>query len=313
MQRSFYYWRTAFRLSPSEQQALRDHAVKTLYVKFFDVDWNSPAHTAEPVAKCIFQQPPPAGLAVTPVVFITQAPLQKLDSSALTALAKNTAALLSSMATNNRLALSSEVQVDSDWTAATKAAYFFLLERLKEQPFFRHKTVSATVRLHQLKFVSQAGVPPVDKGLLMCYNMGNLRHPQTKNSILDEDELKKYLNTLGTYPLPLDVAFPVFDWYVLFDGSEYKGLVRDFDPGAEAAQKSRLHFAADTVVDGYRFRRGQWLRHERSDVETVKKCAGLVGGKLKANKVTVILYHLDEENLNRYNRHELEDIFDRLR
>ena len=312
MQRSFYYWKTVFNLSPNEEKALQELSVQKLYVKFFDVEWDRATNSAKPVAKVIFNEGPQKNLRVTPVVFITQEPLQRTGKKGLDSLATNIASLLSSVASTNTLSLTNEVQLDCDWTANTKEAYFYLLNVLKQQAFFKDKTVSATIRLHQLKFISQNGVPPVDKGLLMCYNMGNLRYPQTKNSIIDESELKKYINNLGAYPLPLNVALPIFDWYILFEGNAYKGLVRDFKP-AENETQNRIEFSSDTVINGYAFKQGQWLRHERSDPAVVKECAALVSKKLKTKELTVILYHLNEEALTKYNLHELESFYNSFR
>lgn len=313
MQRSFYYWKTVFHLSHREQETLQKLDVRQLYVKFFDVEWNSQRNIPQPAAKSIFQQAPPQGLIITPVVFITQEPLKNSSAEQLDTLAANVAKLLSSIASSNRLSLSREIQIDCDWTVTTKARYFQLLEALQQQPFFRGKTVSATIRLHQLKFRSQTGVPPVSKGLLMCYNMGNLRHPQTKNSIIEGEELKKYTSNMDNYPLPLDVALPIFDWYILFEGNTYKGLVRDFSPSAELAKQERIVFRNDTTFCGYTFKAGQWLRHEQSHAAVVQNCAALVRKKLKAKELTVILYHLDESHLTNYSLHELESFYNRLR
>lgn len=312
VQPSFYWWRTVFNPSPKELQTLRQYDVRNLYVKLFDVDWNMEKAAAEPVAKSIFSQRQPAGVAITPVVFITQEPLQKADSNSIPQLAVNIAKLLQSIATTDSLQLSNEVQIDCDWTAGTKDIYFHLLGQLKQQPFFKNKTLSATVRLHQLKFITQSGVPPVDKGLLMCYNMGNLRHPQTRNSIIDEDELKKYINNLNDYPLPLDVALPLFDWWVLFDGAQYKGIVREFQPVGNGNEPV-IRFKRDTVIGSYAFRAGQWLRHETSDATLVKACADRIAKKLKSKTPTVILYHLHEPLISKYTPDELESFFSSFR
>ncbi len=313
VQRSFYYWKTVFHLTPKEQKTLQDLSVRNLYVRFFDVDWNDARQTAEPVAKSVFQQQPPTGVSITPVVFITQEPLQKSDTAALNGLAVNIANLLSSISSNNSLQLSTEIQIDCDWTAKTKESYFHLLNQLKDQAFFQGKKLSATIRLHQLKFITQNGVPPVDKGLLMSYNMGNLRHPQTKNSIIEEEELNKYINNLQKYKLPLDVALPIFDWYILFEGAQYKGLVRDFKPGEKLASEDRIVFEQDTTINGYAFKKGQWLRHEKSDAEVIQNCAERISKKLQRGELTVILYHLDQTNLSKYNQNELESFFDSFR
>lgn len=312
VQRSFYYWKTAFHLSPEEKQTLRQLSVRQLYVKFFDVEWNTGSARPQPAAKSIFQQAPPDSVTITPVVFITQEPLQKSSPEQLEVLATNIANLLSSIATTNQLSLSGEVQIDCDWTVKTKDAYFTLLDALKKQAFFQGKTLSVTIRLHQVKFRSQNGIPPADRGLLMCYNMGNLRHPQTKNSIIEEAELNKYIRNLDRYPLPLDIALPIFDWYVLFEGDRYKGLVRDFSPPAALAKQERILFTADTTINGYAFKKGQWLRHEKSEAAVVKKCAEQVAGKLKPAKRSVILYHLDRNTITNYSLHELESFYHSL-
>ncbi len=313
VQRSFYYWKTAFNLSPKEKETLQQLSVNQLYVKFFDVEWNREQFLPQPAAKSIFRQKPPAGIRITPVVFITQEPLQKSTAAQLDTLAANISNLLSSIAVNNELSLSSEVQIDCDWTATTKEKYFHLLQQFRKQSFFQQKTLSATIRLHQVKFLSQNGVPPADKGLLMCYNMGNLRHPQTKNSIIDETELKKYISHLDSYPLPLDVALPVFDWYALFEENTYKGLIRDFTAGEVAEKEGRIVFTADTTINGYAFKKGQWLRYEKSDADIVKNCAQLISKKLKRSELTVILYHLDQDHLTNYTVHELETFYNSLR
>jgi hypothetical protein len=125
VQRSFYYWKTVFNLTPKEQQTLTDLSIQKLYVKFFDVDWYEEKLFAQPVAKSIFNQSPPANIPITPVVFITQEPLQHLDAKDLDSLAANIANLLSTISTSNHLFLSNEVQLDCDWTLTTRNNYFF--------------------------------------------------------------------------------------------------------------------------------------------------------------------------------------------
>lgn len=309
MQRSFYYWKTGFRLSQKEKAALRDLSVQHLYIKLFDVSWNEERQTALPVAKSLFREEPPKNVSITPVVFITNETLVKTDTAQLDALAGRMASLLSSISSSARLQLSGEVQVDCDWTAGTKNKYFQLLKALRRTGFVQGKKLSATIRLHQLKYLSENGVPPVDKGLLMAYNMGNLRHPETKNSIIEPSELKKYIRHMDNYPLPLDVALPLFDWYVLFRQNVYKGLVHRLQNDSLPWKNGRYVFTRDTVLDGYAFRQGDWLRRERSSAGEVKTCANLLSEKLKNKEVNVILYHLDEFNLNKYQLYELESFY----
>jgi len=99
-----------------------------------------------------------------------------------------------------------ELQIDCDWTRSTKKSYFTLLKRLKK----RYKNITATIRLHQLKYQTQTGIPPVDGGVLMLYNMSDFLNPDTKNYILDLDIAKKYFIGFKTYPLNLDLALPLY-------------------------------------------------------------------------------------------------------
>ncbi len=314
VERGFYYWRTVYDLSAFEKEAIDKLSVKHLYIKFFDVEWEASIGEAMPVAKVIFKKDLPKVVNVIPVIYITQEVLQQADSSALQQLAHNINGLLKDIVTNNKISLLGEIQIDCDWTPTTKARYFFLLQQMKQTSFFKEKIISATIRLHQLKFVSENGVPPVDKGLLMCYNMGNLRIPKTKKSIIDAGVLQQYINNLENYPLHTDIALPIFEWWVLFHKDQYKGLLRDFDPGKQQDNKKQIRFEKDTVINGMTLGKDHWLRHETSDALEIQRCAAVISKKLRSTKqLSVILFHLDQRQLSNYTLHELETFYNSLR
>lgn len=306
--RSFYYWKSVFKLTKTEEDAIDSLRIQTLYIKFFDIQWDEWEHRIAPVAAIRFDSTLPKGVQMVPVVFITNETFEHSTPAAIDSLARNMASLMAYLGHGMP---SQEVQIDCDWNRTTKEKYFQLLHTLREQPYLAHKTLSATIRLHQLKYRSLTGVPPVDKGLLMCYNMGNLRKPETKNSILDGDELQKYTGGLSGYPLPLDVALPVFDWYVWFRGNEFKGLMHSFQ--LPQLKRETTHFERDTSVNNYAFAAGDWLRYEGSAPEDVLQAAKLVRKKLKDGDLHVILYHLDEDNLKGYSRNQLEAMYDMFR
>lgn len=305
VQRSFYFWKSGFNLSQNESDALDSLGVKKLYVKFFDVEWNG---TALPVAQVQFTEKP--SLPVIPVVFITNETFERLEEAEVEQLAKKIMTLVSDLARLNKLNLFPEFQLDCDWTRGTKEKYFRLLRFIRKDSFIRGKKLSATIRLHQLKFLNQTGVPPVDNGLLMCYNMGNLKQPGIKNSILDINELKKYTSHLNKYPLPLDVGLPLFDWYVWFRQGKFKGLIQSQDlPGLQAIQTSFQH---DTLINGRQFAGGDWIRYEGSRIEDLQLTARIIEKNISSTNFTVVLYHLDQYYLNKFSNHELEDIFHRF-
>lgn len=313
MHRSFYYWKSSFRLQEKETATIKKLAVESLYIKFFDVVWNAITRTPVPVAVIRFDTIPPAQIVITPVVFITNETLAQSSNEQVDTLAVNLLKLLQDLCSNNKLLFSNEVQIDCDWTSGTKDKYFSLLKKIHAFPFLISKKLSATIRLHQLKFISLNGIPPVDKGLLMCYNMGNLRNPGSKNSILEVSELKKYVSGIATYPLRLDIALPVFDWYAWFRHDRYKGLIHGDQVDDLPLVEEKISFANDTIINGFTFEKGDWLRHEESRADEVKKAGQLISEKIRGKELNVILYHLDEKTLSKYTDHELENFFNSLR
>ena len=316
IERSFYYWKSVLYFNNFEHQKLEDLKVKTMYIKFFDVDWDEVLNKPMPVAK---MQTLIVGLhkyvSIIPVVFITNECIQKIDSSQIGKLSENIYGLILEIKRSAGFNNFPEVQIDCDWTAATKDKYFQLLNTTKQKT--PNTKLSCTIRLHQIKFLSKTGIPPVDRGLLMCYNMGNLKNPATKNSILETEELKKYIGNLDTYPLPLDVAFPLFNWKVLYRNNMYTGLIQGL-PGETFSSSfciktgDRYHILKDTLLQGYDLRKGDMLRDEQSDIKEVLSAANEIGKHLKNTPLRVSLYHLDSVILNKYSTHELESIYNSL-
>ena len=139
----------------------------------------------------------PQRFRVIPTVFITNECIKKIDSSQIKTLAGNVYNLVQDIINTHGFNSIKEIQFDCDWTASTRSNYFLLLEKFNALWKDSGIPVSATIRLHQVKFMSRTGVPPVKKGLLMCYNMGNLKNPATGNSIIETAELEKlYRNPL---------------------------------------------------------------------------------------------------------------------
>ena len=96
--------------------------------------------------------------------------------------------------------------MDCDWTPSTRDAYSKLLKALRPS----YPELTATIRLHQVKYFNRTGVPPVKRGVLMYYNMSNVRDVNTKNYVLDLEVARKYHVNFDRYPLPLDLALPIY-------------------------------------------------------------------------------------------------------
>lgn len=281
--RAIYHWKTTYNPTQYELQWLRDHRVQRLYLRLFDVDVYDCEERAAPIATTRFLQPLPDSIEVVPVVYITN---EAMDRMQVYDVAERIAERVKKMAECNGIDLH-EVQVDCDWTERTKNDYYWFCRHLQEELHKDGIRLSSTVRLHQVD--TTLASLPVDGRVLMVYNTGNLRSPQTENSILDYADVKPYLRRIDADMLDgMDYAWPVFGWGVAFDEQgAFQCIVR---PAALAADTStRL--------------REEWGRPE--EVRRVQR-------KLPAHgSHTTILYHLDSLNLSKYTYDEIEEIYSR--
>jgi hypothetical protein len=102
-----------------------------------------------------------------------------------------------------------EIQFDCNWTENTRENYFRFLRRMKN---LSGSVISSTIRLQQLRFSGNSGIPPVDRippvdyGVLIFYNTDTA----PGNPVLERPIAHRYTPALRTYPLTLDLALPIF-------------------------------------------------------------------------------------------------------
>jgi hypothetical protein len=313
--RAFYYWKTVF--DGRNLHILDTLAVNRLLVRCFDIE--RVQEQVIPVAPIRFTEEGKKAArkySLNPVVFITPAALAfYTDTNQVKALAIKIIDQVENIFTANDLKQGEELQIDCDWTINTRENYFVLLRTIKAEMNKRNANsrLSVTLRLHQVKYANQTGIPPADKALLMCYNMGNLKNPATVNSILDPEEMEKYLGRLDTYPLPMDIALPVFNWHVWFRQMAYKGLIKDSDVASLPFSRNRYIFSRDSTLGSYSFEAGDMIRFEDSRPEALQKALRLLEKKMPKGFSPIIhLYHFDSTLLSKYSIHELEEIFNGL-
>lgn len=319
IERSMYYWKSQLKLSNFEKGRIDSLGINTIYLKFFDVGWNEVTNQPMPIAKLTIDQTINEAIfpyTIIPTIFITNECIQKIDSSQIEQLAKNTIKLTKELIQQYPFKKIREIQFDCDWTALTKEKYFSFLHYCKKDSVFSHLPISATIRLHQIKYVNKTGFPPVNKGLLMCYNMGNLKNPNTQNSIIETTELDKYIPTLYNYPLPLDVALPLFDWYVLFRNNVYVGLINQIDINNNVFEKispTRYRVISDTIIQSISLQKNDIIRAEKSEYSEIIKATKSLQNKIKNTQLRVSLFHLDSIILSKYSINELESIYNSMR
>ena len=204
-QLSFYYWKTTFSLDQVERETLKNLEVRKLYIRYFDVGLKN--GTAVPITPIVFKDTMPV-LEVVPVIYIKNEVVlsEQLDVKKL---AHQLVDFVQQINDRNNID-SQEIQLDCDWTLTSKERFFALIEQLHKETEMK---ISATIRLHQVKFASKTGIPNVDRGVLMYYNMGRIAS-DSLNSIYDRQIAQKYTGGLKDYPLPLDYALPIYSWVV---------------------------------------------------------------------------------------------------
>ena len=112
--------------------------------------------------------------------------------------------------------------------------------------------------------------PPVDYGALMIYNTGDPQKWTERNPILDQRDVAPYLRYLDDYPLPMAAAYPVFSWLRIISNVEIEHTV------------------------------------EASEILKVKR---MVEQERENLSRSIITYHLDKENINRYKPETYEEIY----
>ncbi|MEZ0131551.1 hypothetical protein AB9T88_17960, partial [Flavobacterium sp. LBUM151] len=210
-------WKTIFKLSQTEKEVLKENNVTKLYIRYFDIGLHPENQEPIPISPIHFQEDL-NGFEIVPVVFIKNRVMLQTNLD-IEDLAQKTFRLVEEMNAKNKI-VSKEIQIDCDWTLDSKGNYLRFIERFKK---LSHKKLSATIRLHQVKYFKKTKIPNVDSGVLMYYNMGSIA-PDSLNSIYSSKIAERYLKSLKKYPLHLDLALPIYSWGVHIRNEKVIGL-----------------------------------------------------------------------------------------
>lgn len=322
--------------------------VKRLYIHFFDVDVEGPGAAPYPISWYYNALPFPASdsVEVVPTVFITNHTFTFLSDTGVADLANRIHKKINGMINDaayvnphdddakadhgmrdlfrrdslrevvqNRI---HEIQFDCDWTASTKDKYFLFLKKIKAK--FPDKVISSTVRLYGYKYPEKAGVPPVDKGMLMCYNAGELRSMNRSNSIFNKKEILEYLDTDTAYPLPLDYALPVFEWCAVYRDNRLIALLPTeqfqfmcqeywcpFERDESSSNALPVYRAKEEHTIGYSedaqlIKVGDVVKVERPDLADVAAVARTLGKSNTNPKPVLSLFHFEYNNVKTHEK-----------
>ena len=136
----------------------------------------------------------------------------------------------------------------------------------------RHQLSSKKYQLSTTIRLHQLSMPapPASYGVLMVYNTGNPLKWQERNPILDYRDVYPYLSRLDDYLLPLATAYPVYQW----------------------------------------IRNIQNVRVEHTvEAEEILKVKHVMEKERPGLSRSIITYHLETDNINRYKPETYEEIY----
>jgi hypothetical protein len=343
---AFYYWQTSLKDFPSDNELVTSLPVHKVYYRFFDVDWDERTNMAVPVSplrsdyRTLWKS-----ASVVPVIFITNETLLRISDDEVETLAGNIHRkvmnkLLVLLMENysydvsgetwwqqdpyrfksrkfdeqarydsvyqSSIKLISEIQFDCDWTAKTRNKYFQFLTASKR--LFKDQLLTSTLRLHQFKYRTESGIPPVDRVMLMCYNTGDVKNKNIENSIFDKREVMSYLKNMD-YPLPVDYALPLFRWGLLFQNGKLKKILdmsfleqygNVIEKGAGNMLFAREDFVYGYDVNSVFIRKGDEIKVEEPNMkDVIELCNFLAVNRNDAGSI-LTLYHLSNEHLSNH-------------
>lgn len=296
---SFYYWRTHLSLNAIEKTALNKSTSPYIYTRFFDIE--KVAGKFQPVAVITKDQTFETNKEIIPVVFIKNDVFYDITLDEINFLAQNITTLIKKKQIEFGFKVSTQIQIDCDWTAGTNKEYFAFLQKLRE---FSKKEISCTLRLHQVKNSKLSGIPPVEKVFLMCYSTSSPLENSTKNSILDFPTLKAYLKNIDLYPLEIEIALPIYSWGIVTNHLGKHKLINALS--VEDLKNVNFKKISDTEVevikDGFYFgnylNKGFNLKVEEISENQLNEVKKFLNKKLSG--YSIVYYHLDSRFLNHH-------------
>lgn len=295
---AFYYWKTVFRLTENEKKVVTENEADKIYLRYFDVGLNG--KEAVPVTPVSFADKPEK-YEIIPVVYIKNEVMLE-PTVDLQKLAENINRYIGQINAENKIARN-EIQVDCDWTLKSKDRYLKFVELLKS---VSAKKLSATIRLHQIKYYEKTGIPKVDKGVLMYYNMGSIAS-DNRNSIYDRNVAQNYIKSLKKFPLSLDIALPVYTWGIhIRDGKVIKVISKldatSLDNDSRFKRTDTMNFTVleNVIRNGNYFKKDDRIKIESISKDDLKNMAEELRENLSGRPDEIIFYDLDTFNLKTY-------------
>ena len=350
---SFCYWKTSMNFDQKDDSLVNKIKIKHFYVRYFDVDYNPYSKIALPVATIRDVYFGKTNEQFTPSIFITNDVVLKSSKIQLDTLANQIHNRVNSISetyfaqsaidyankiadidydkqkgdvkaridvepiiAKRKLELQkniNDILIDCDWSEKSRDNYFYLLKQIKSK--FPNYKIEATIRLWQYKYFEKSGIPPVDSGLLMCYNMTNPESRTTQNSIGTNNELEKYI-VHDNYNLKLNIVLPLYSWSLVFRGDKFKGILSnniDFSKEKTIFEKSgdnKFILQDDIRLGNIYLRNGDEIRIEKLSNSEIENMISTLAGNIKIdNSTRISFFSFDKKYINDYGIQNISNFY----
>ena len=310
-----YFWESGREtLTPKELNFLTSHQTQKMYVKFFEIEKNNT--NAVPISKSLLNLKGSElnEMEIVPTVYIQNEVFKSYSEREIEELAENVYYLITKkfkeQFSDDETTLK-EIQMDCDWTISTRENYFAFLKKLKEKGNF---VLSATLRLYPYKFPDQMGVLPVDRAMLMCYNLISPMDAGTRNSILDLPELEKYLVGAKKYPIPLDLALPIYSAALIVQNNRFVGIhyfdIESLKKHLQVDKEPWYYSKMDTVLNNFYLRKGDKVKLESISASRIQEALKIIRKNVTFKQgMTLSLFHLQDNQIQQFNYEEVSRFY----
>ena len=153
----------------------------------------------------------------------------------------------------------------------------------------------------------------------MLYNTGDIDDWDEENSILSIEDLRRYIaGAPKHYPLPLDVALPIFSWGLVYRSGDFWKILTGLQ-AAELRQDNkfrpisanRFEVLERTLRCGLYLLPGDQVRLESISPASLLEAAGLTRQIDLADDATMAFFNLDTLSLRRFPVGTLQKILER--
>ncbi len=311
---AFYYWDDHWELPDLTRQYLDTLGSDRIYVRFFDVEWDAQRNRALPIRSIHLAPTFPAGLELVPVVYLSEHILPEIRPEARQQLA----ALIFERVIRIADSLPfHSVQLDCNWSVATKDAYFGLLEHLQQQLHAVGADLTVSVYPHHIVGRDSLGVPPTQQAMFMLYEIADMDRISQDNTLCSTDQLRAAVVAAENYPLVLDLVLPIFSWGLVVRNQETVALMRHLHL-SELEDRDRFEVVnayfyrvlENTYLDGVFLYKNDLIRVESVNPDQLKKTLKPLSPYLRRDQLEVGFYHYDLNTLSQYAVGEIEALLE---